>query len=121
MTRPTSAVANEPAYATIHHMNIDKDTIEHLAELSKLELTEDEKAKYQKQLGDIFGMIERLQNADLEDVKPTTQVTDVKNVTREDKVNYNFERNDITASMPDVDEEGQLVVKAVFTGDSPSH
>ena len=59
--------------------------IEKLAELARIELTEEEKARYASEIGSILGYIERVQNADVGDARPADrEVGVVKNVFRGD-------------------------------------
>ncbi len=65
---------------------LTREQILKLAKLSRLSLTEDEIAKYQKELGDILDYVKRLESVDVSGLKPTYQVTGLSNVTREDVV-----------------------------------
>ena len=60
--------------------------VEHVAKLARLELTEDEKELYTKQLGDVLKYVDQMNEVDTSNVKPMTQVIDFCNVMREDKV-----------------------------------
>ncbi len=61
-------------------------TIEHIAKLALLDLTEKEKEKLSKQLGDILNYFKKLDDLDTTDVEPTTHPIDgLKNVFREDE------------------------------------
>ena len=60
--------------------------VEHVAKLARLELTEEEKELYTKQLGDVLKYVEQMNEVDTSNVKPMTQVIDFCNVMREDKV-----------------------------------
>lgn len=62
-----------------------KDTIEHVCKLALLELTEEEKEKFSKQLGNIVSYFKKLDDLDTTDVEPTTHpIEGLKNVFRED-------------------------------------
>ena len=58
--------------------------VEHVAKLARLQLTEDEKELYTKQLGDVLKYVDQMNEVDTSNVKPMTQVIDFSNVTRED-------------------------------------
>lgn len=58
--------------------------INHLAALSRLALTEEEKAKFSAQLGDIVGYIEKLKEVDVDGVEPTAHATPIFNVLQPD-------------------------------------
>ena len=55
--------------------------VEHVAKLARLELTEDEKVLYTKQLGDVLKYVDQMNEVDTSHVKPMTQVIDFVNVT----------------------------------------
>ena len=65
---------------------ISRDLIVHLARLSKLDLSEDEIATYQRELTAIVGFIDQLRQADVGGLHPTEQVTGLQDATRRDEV-----------------------------------
>jgi len=52
-------------------VTIDRQTVEHIAELAKLELTEDEIELFAGQLSAILEYVERLQTVDTDAIAPT--------------------------------------------------
>ena len=66
--------------------------VEHVAKLARLELTEDEKVLYTKQLGDALKYVDQMNEVDTSNVKPMTQVVDFCNVTREDIPNQEISK-----------------------------
>lgn len=64
---------------------ISKDQIEHIAKLARMELTEEEKEKFFKELSSILDYIEQLNKVDTSKVKGLSQVTGLESVMREDK------------------------------------
>ena len=65
---------------------ISKDDVLHLAQLSNLQLSDDEIASLQTDLANILQYVEQLGELDTTGVEPTYQVTDLENVFREDVV-----------------------------------
>ena len=61
-----------------------KIDIDHLATLSRLALTSEEKAKFAAQLGDIVGYIEQLREVNVDGVEPTAHATPIFNVLQPD-------------------------------------
>ncbi|MFX1328650.1 MAG: Asp-tRNA(Asn)/Glu-tRNA(Gln) amidotransferase subunit GatC [Promethearchaeota archaeon] len=62
-----------------------KETIDHISKLALLDLSEEEKEKLAKELGDILSYFKKLDNIDTSNVKPMTHPIDgLKNVFRED-------------------------------------
>ena len=66
-------------------MKLSKAEIQHIAELARLDLTEEELAKYGSQLSDVLSYIDQLKEVDVTDVQPTAQVTGLENVWRADE------------------------------------
>ncbi len=65
---------------------LSKETIEHLSKLALLELSEEEKEKLSKQLGDILEYFKKLNDLDTSNVDPTTHpIEGLSNVFREDE------------------------------------
>jgi aspartyl-tRNA(Asn)/glutamyl-tRNA(Gln) amidotransferase subunit C len=59
--------------------------IDHMALLSRLKLTPDEKVKLSSQVGMIIEYIEKLSELNTDDVEPTAHVLGVNNVLRDDE------------------------------------
>lgn len=65
---------------------LSKETIDHISKLALLDLTEKEKEKLSKELGDILNYFKKLNDLDTSNVKPTTHPIDgLKNIFREDE------------------------------------
>ncbi len=84
-------------------MAIDKKTVEHVARLSRMELSQVELDKFSGQLENIMQFIDKLKEKDVEDVLPTSHILPVHNILREDirkksldaeKVLYNAPKNE---------------------------
>jgi aspartyl-tRNA(Asn)/glutamyl-tRNA(Gln) amidotransferase subunit C len=65
---------------------LSKEEVEHIAELARLELTEEEKELFTGQLSSILEYVDKLSEVDTSKVDPKAYVLDVKNVTREDEI-----------------------------------
>jgi aspartyl-tRNA(Asn)/glutamyl-tRNA(Gln) amidotransferase subunit C len=65
---------------------ISRDDVQHLAQLSSLQLTDEELSSLQTDIGNILGYIEQLSELDTTGVEPTYQVTGLENVWRNDSV-----------------------------------
>ena len=75
--------------------------VEHVAKLARLELTEEEKVLYTKQLGDVLKYVDQMNEVDTSNVKPMAQVVDLVNVMREDVVRYEHTKEELMANAPD--------------------
>ena len=67
-------------------MDIKREDILHLADLSNFSLSEKEAGSLEKDLGGIIKYISQLDELDTEDVEPTYQVFEMENVWREDEI-----------------------------------
>lgn len=65
---------------------ITPDDVKKLATLARLNLTDDEVERFTHDLDAIVGYIEQLQEVAVAGVEPTSQVTGLENVLREDVV-----------------------------------
>lgn len=83
---------------------INKEDVDHVALLGRLELTEEEKETYTRQLSDILEHFQSLQRLDTENVQPTAHVLPLKNVMREDWAGQHLSREEALANCPDRDE-----------------
>lgn len=80
---------------------ISHDDVQHLAQLSSLQLTDNEVSSLQVDLENIIGYIKQLDELDTTGVEPTYQVTDLQNVWRNDEVNnYGIATADLLALAP---------------------
>jgi aspartyl-tRNA(Asn)/glutamyl-tRNA(Gln) amidotransferase subunit C len=61
-----------------------KINVQHVAKLANLPLTAEENQQFEKQLAEVLTYIERLSEVDVTGITPTSQVTGLENVTRED-------------------------------------
>lgn len=65
---------------------LSKSEVQKIASLARIEITDEEAEKYSKELSDILGFVDKLNEADTEGVEPISHITGAKNVVREDKV-----------------------------------
>ncbi len=75
--------------------------IEQVALLARLELTEDEKKLFSVQVGSIIEYINKLNELDTSDVKPTAHVLPMKNIFREDRMRQSLPRKDALKNAPE--------------------
>ncbi len=67
-------------------MEINCETIEHLADLSNFSVSDAENKSLQKDLNEILKYISQLNEVDVSDVEPTYQVFEMENVWRKDEI-----------------------------------
>ena len=74
--------------------------VEHVAKLARLELTEEEKVKFSKQLGDILKYVEQMNEVDTTGVEPMSHAIPVVNVFREDVVVQEQTKEELMVNAP---------------------
>lgn len=94
-------------------MSISIRDVEHVANLARLELTEEEKVKYTEQLGAILAYAQKLNELDTEDVPQTSHVLPISNVMRDDVPRPSTPIEKVMLNAPD-EEDGQFRVPAVL-------
>lgn len=93
---------------------ISRDDVQHLAQLSSLQLADDEIDALQTDLGNILEYVNQLSELDTTGVEPTYQITDLENVWRADIVDdYGIKRDELLALAPDSD-QNQIKVPKVL-------
>ncbi|MDD3035308.1 MAG: Asp-tRNA(Asn)/Glu-tRNA(Gln) amidotransferase subunit GatC [Candidatus Saccharimonadaceae bacterium] len=81
---------------------ISRDDVLHLAQLSNLELNDNEIDGLKTDLGNILGYVAQLGELDTDGVEPTYQVTDLENVWRNDEIiDYGINRENLLNLAPD--------------------
>lgn len=74
--------------------------VEHVAKLARLELSEEEKVKFSKQLGDILKYVEQMNKVDTTNIEPMSHAIPIVNVMREDKVVTEQTKEELMANAP---------------------
>ncbi|WP_349409315.1 Asp-tRNA(Asn)/Glu-tRNA(Gln) amidotransferase subunit GatC [Pseudalkalibacillus sp. SCS-8] len=92
---------------------ISKEEVKHVAKLARLNMTDEEADMFSKQLDDIIGYAEQLNELDTDNVEPTTHVLDMKNVLREDEVKPWLSNEEALKNTPDK-QNGLIKVPAVL-------
>jgi len=64
---------------------ISKAEVQHIANLARLGLTDEEIEKYQKDLSSILDYVEKLKKVNVSGVEPTSHSVKVENITRKDE------------------------------------
>jgi len=89
-------------YNVLHMIQITREDVLHLAQLSSLKLDDSEIDGLQANISDILGYVENLNKLDTTGVEPTYQVTGLSNVWREDIViDYGLSREALLDLAPE--------------------
>jgi len=71
-------------------VKINKELIEHVAEVARLRLTDKEIEKFSKELKEIIEAFSKIDKVDTKGVETSLQAVELRNVLREDKVEKSF-------------------------------
>ena len=82
-------------------MEISKEQVEHVARLARLEVSEDEKAMFARQLSGILTYMDQLKELETKGVEPTATVLPTDNVFRDDDVRPSLPQEKALANAPD--------------------
>lgn len=93
---------------------ISINDVKRLADLSAINVNDQEAADLLVQLNEILGFVEQLNEVETSGVEPTYQVTGLKNVMREDEIiDYGLGRDALLKNAP-ASQDGQIKVKRVL-------
>ena len=95
-------------------MEINCETIKHLADLSNLALDDNEIKTLTSDLQGIIGYISQLDELDTSDVEPTYQVFEMKNVWREDEIKPQDANRDELLALAQEEKDHQAKVPKVL-------
>jgi aspartyl-tRNA(Asn)/glutamyl-tRNA(Gln) amidotransferase subunit C len=84
---------------------ITRDEVLHVARLARLELTDDEVAKFQEQLSDILEAVSKVAELDLSDVPPTAHPLEIANAWAEDVPRPCLTLDEVFANAPDREDD----------------
>jgi aspartyl-tRNA(Asn)/glutamyl-tRNA(Gln) amidotransferase subunit C len=94
-------------------MSLSPQEVEHIAKLARLELTDEQKARYRGQLEAILDHVAKLQELDTKDVPPTTSVSGGQMPLRVDEPRPGISKDDLLKNAPQQN-DGQFQIPPVF-------
>ncbi len=80
---------------------IDRQQVQKIAHLARLEITPKEEEEFAPQLNSILEYFEQLSELDTEDVPPTTRAIEVSNITRRDSSDVYSDRESLLKEAPE--------------------
>ena len=93
---------------------LTRDDVLKLARLARIDLTDQEIDEFAGEFSEILEYVEQLQSVDITGLKPTTQVTGLTNVTRDDEErDYGYDPKELLKNVPSV-ENDQIKVKRMI-------
>lgn len=97
-------------------MSVTLKEVKYIADLARLELTNNELEEYTFQLNKILEYVEKLNKVNTENIEPLSHPIEAVNIFREDIVKSSINREDALKNAPSKDEEFFKVPK-VIAGD----
>lgn len=94
-------------------MEVNDALVDKLAHLSKLTFTEQEKKDISKDLQNMIGFVDKLNELDLKEVEPLMHMSEEINVLREDEIKGSATRKDALKNAPETDGQFFLVPKVI--------
>ncbi|PIS11633.1 MAG: Asp-tRNA(Asn)/Glu-tRNA(Gln) amidotransferase subunit GatC [Bdellovibrio sp. CG10_big_fil_rev_8_21_14_0_10_47_8] len=80
---------------------IDQKTVQHIATLARLYVTESEAQEYSRQLSKILGYFEQISQVNTQGVEPLVTPTEIECFWREDVVQKELSAEEIVANAPE--------------------
>ena len=94
-------------------MTLDADTVKHIANLARLEVTDEELENVTGNLSKILQFVEQLEDADTADVQPMAHPLNMMQRLRPDEVSETNQRDRFQAVAPAVEDGLYLVPKVI--------
>ncbi len=89
------------------------EEVKKIALLARIELSDAEVGKFQKDLSTVLDYVDELKQVDTEGLEIVSQVTGLQNVQRNDEIEATENRDDILANAPEI-KDGYYKVKAIL-------
>jgi len=94
-------------------MKVDRETIEKIAHLARLEVKEEDKQGLLDDMNRILDFMDKLNEVDTDGVEPLVYMTDEVNVLREDKAEQLISRKEALQNAPSQDGKFFRVAKVI--------
>lgn len=98
-------------------MKVDKETLEKVAHLARLQIKPEEEDQLLKDMGEILNWVDKLSEVDTEGVEPLTHMTQEVNVLRADKAETTIDRTNALKNAPEQDGQFFKVPKVMKRND----
>jgi aspartyl-tRNA(Asn)/glutamyl-tRNA(Gln) amidotransferase subunit C len=92
---------------------LTKEEVIKIAQLARIELSEAEVEKFQKELSTVLDYVEELKQVNVDGLEEVAQVTGLVNVQRDDKVVLAENHEEILSQAPEI-KDGYYKVKAIL-------
>lgn len=92
---------------------LSKEQVEHIAELARIGISDEEKNKLQEDLGSILDYIDKLQGVGVDGVEPISHITGLENEIRDDEAGAPPDGKKLIEMAPDK-KDGYVKVKKIL-------
>ena len=99
-------------------MKITDEIINHLADLARLEFSDEEKAELKQDLEKRIGFVEKLKEVDTTGIEPLMHITDAVNILREDVAEKTITKQEALLNAPQTDGNFFIVPKVIKKNNS---
>jgi aspartyl-tRNA(Asn)/glutamyl-tRNA(Gln) amidotransferase subunit C len=96
-------------------MKIDKDKISKTAILARLDLSDEEKDEFSRQISEIIGYVEKINELQTEKIAPADHIGGLTNVFRKDEIAVSIDIKEIEKIAPRF-EDGHFIVPRIIEG-----
>lgn len=86
-------------------MSLTLEEVEHIAELARLRLTDEEKERYREQLSSILDYFAQLQELDTSEIPPTSSVLPPRSVLRDDQARPGLSLEELLSNAPETEDD----------------
>lgn len=94
--------------------NLSNDDVLKLARLARISLSDDEVSRFTEEFGGILEYVKQLEAVDVAGLEPTSQVTGLTNVMRDDVVrDYGYDQATLLENVPTV-QDAQIKVRRMI-------
>lgn len=94
-------------------MSVTEKDVRYMADLARLQLTEEEVKSFSKDMNQILGYMERLEELDTSDVEPLEHVIELDSRLRVDQAKEALSHEDALKNAPDADSDYIRVPKVI--------
>lgn len=94
-------------------MALSKEDVQKVAQLARLQLSEEEVGRYQEQLSSVLAYVEQLNELELDDVPPSAHAVARQNVFRPDESRPSLSLEEVLFNAP-AHEDDQFLIQAVL-------
>ncbi len=92
---------------------INREEVRHVAQLARLELSDEEELRMTEQMNQILGYMDKLNELDTADIPAMTHAIQLENVFRVDEASESLDREKALSNAPESDGVSFLVPKVI--------